>query len=152
MKMLHPTIVHVALLFLSCQANAQLDLRVMIDPSTLKFFDPKSAFNATSDIITEEDGKPVVMPIKVAIMGNLTRLEMGITKVRGGKCTSDEALVAYRKDMTTAGSAESVSIFNPNKKCSYMILPRLKAYLQTPIPEKEMEEIKKRQQAEKMES
>ena len=152
MKTMHRTIFPViALLFLSCQARAQLDLRIMLDPAALKFFDRQSAFSANAEVITQEDGKPDVMPVKIAILGNLTRVEMDITKERGGE-SSDEEMAGYRKHMAAAGSAESVSIFNPDKKCAFMNLPRLKVYLQTPIPEKEMKEIEQRPKAEQMES
>jgi len=144
----------IALLVFGYQASAQLDLRIMLDPSVLKFFDQKSAFSANAEVITEVDGKPDVMPVKIAILGNLTRVEMDITQERGGKAGDEvmaEVMAGYRKDMKTAGSAESVSIFNPDKKCTFLILPRLKAYLQTPILEKEMAEIKQRPKAEKIE-
>ena len=144
MKTMHRTMLPVvAFLFLSCQARAQLDLRILLDPSALKFFDQKSAFSANAEFIIQEDGKPDVMPIKIAILGNLTRVEMDITKERGAK-SSDDVMAAYRKDMATAGSAETVSIFNPDKKCTFLVLPRLKVYLQAPIPEKEIVEIKQR--------
>jgi hypothetical protein len=139
-----------ALVFLSCQARAQLDLRMMLDPSMLKFFDPKSAFSANAEFTTQEGRESTVWPVKIAILGNLTRLEMDITKERGPR-SSDEGTAAYFKDMRTAGSAESVSIFNPDEKCSFLILPRLKVYVQTPLPEKAMEEMKQRPKAAKVE-
>jgi Domain of unknown function (DUF4412) len=139
-----PAFAHLLLIY---QAQAQFYQPIMIDPSALKFFDEKSAFNANAEFIAEEDGKPVVTPLKIAILGNLTRVEMDISKVRGGKASVTE----YYRDMKTAGSAESVSIFNPDKKCAFTILPRLKAYLQTPIPEKELEEMKHRPKAVKIE-
>src|SRR6185369_9696837 len=61
----------IALLVWGYQASAQLDLRIMLDPSALKFFDQKSAFSANAEVITEVDGKPDVMPVKIAILGNL---------------------------------------------------------------------------------
>jgi hypothetical protein len=91
------------------------------------------------------------MPVKIAVLGNLTRLEMDITKQRGPK-SSDEVLVSYFKDMKTAGSDESVSIFNPDKKSTFLILPRLKVYLQTPIPKEQLEQVRRRPLAEKTES
>src|ERR1041385_1146835 len=99
----------ITLLLLSHQAEAQFYLPIMIDPSALKFFDERSSFNSNAEFITQEDGKPLVMPVKIAILGNLTRVEMDISKVRGGKASVAE----YYQDMKTAGSAESVSIFNP---------------------------------------
>ena len=114
----------IALLVFGYQASAQLDLRIMLDPSVLKFFDQKSAFSANAEVITEVDGKPDVMPVKIAILGNLTRVEMDITQERGGKAGDEvmaEVMAGYRKDMKTAGSAESVSIFNPDKKCTNVV-------------------------------
>lgn len=105
---------------------------------------------ASAEFITKTDGKPDVMPVKIAIFGNMTRVEMDITKEQGGKA-SDEIMAGYYKDLKTAGSAESVSIFNPTKKCMYLVLPRLKAYLQTPIPEKQLEELKQRPDAKRSE-
>jgi hypothetical protein len=138
------------LLFLGYQAGAQFYRPIALDPAALKFFDPNSAFIANAEVITEADGKPEVMPVKIAILGNMTRVEMDITKEQGGK-SSDQVMAAYFKDMKTAGSAESVSIFNPDKKCTFTVLPRLKAYLQTSIPEKELEEMKLRPGAKKVE-
>src|SRR5262245_47241182 len=133
MKTMKRTILPViALLVLSTQGRAQLDLRIMLSPPMLKFFDQKSAFSANAELIMDDSSKPSVMTIKMAISGNLTRVEMDITKGTGGTF-SNELVVAYRKQMITAGSAESVSVFNPDKKCIYLILPRLKVYLQTQI-------------------
>jgi hypothetical protein len=140
----------IALMFLSCQARAQFYLPIIINAATLKFFDPKSAFSASGEYVTETDGKPDVMPVKISILGNLTRVEMDITKERGGKSSLKE-MAAYLKDLKTAGSAESVSIFNPDKKCTITILPRLKAYLQIPIPEQDLQEMKQRPKAKKTE-
>jgi hypothetical protein len=140
----------IVLLPISYQAEAQYYQPIMLDPSALKFFDRNSAFIANAEMITETDGKPDIMPVKIAILGNMTRVEMDITKRQGGN-TNDDVMASYLADLKTAGSAESVSIFNPDKKCTFTILPRLKAYVQAPIPEKEMEEMKQRPKAETIE-
>ena len=151
MKSMLRTILPVfTLLFLSYQAGAQFYQPIALDPGALKFFDPNSAFIAKAEVITETDGKPDVMPVKIAVLGNMTRVEMDITKERGGK-SSGQVMAGYFNDMKTAGSAESVSIFNPDKKCTFTVLPRLKAYLQTSIPEKELVEMKLRPGAKKVE-
>jgi hypothetical protein len=90
------------------------------------------------------------MPVKIAVLGNMTRVEMDITKGHEGE-TNDDVMVSYYADLKTAGSAESVSIFNPDKKCTFIILPRLQTYLQTPIPGQAVGEIKQRPKAEKVE-
>lgn len=141
----------IALLFLCHYAGAQFYQPIMIDPSVLKFFDPNSAFVANAEYVMQPDGNSGAMPIKIAILGNRTRLEMDVTKNQGGKAP-DEVMAGYFKDLKTAGSAESVSIFNPDKKYIYIVLPRLKAYLQTPIPEEQMDGIKQRPKADKNES
>jgi hypothetical protein len=132
------------------QARAQFYQPIAIDASFLKFFAESTAFAATAEFITQTDGKPHVMPVKVAIVGNMARVEMDITQEKGGKA-SDDVMAGYYKDLRTAGSAEAVSIFNPSKKCTYIILPRLKAYLQTPIAEEQLEQLKKRPKSERTE-
>src|SRR5260221_996592 len=100
------------LLFLSDQARDQFYQPIALDPGALKFFDPNSAFIAKAEVITETDGKPDVMPVKIAVMGNMTRVEMDITKERGGK-SSDQVMAGYFKDMKTAEPAETLSTFYP---------------------------------------
>src|SRR5258706_10741694 len=151
MKIILRTILPVfTLMFLNYQAGAQFYRPITIDPAALKFFEQNSVFGANAEFVNETDGKPYVMPVKIAILGNLARVEMDITKEQRGK-SSDEVMAGYFKDLKTAGSAESVSIFNPDKKCTFTVLPRLKAYLQTSIPEKELGEMKLRPGAEKVE-
>ena len=136
-----------ASLSLIIQARAQFYQPIAIDASLLKFFGENTTLAAKAEFITQTDGKPDVMPVKIAILGNMARVEMDITEQKGGK-DSDEVMAGYYKDLKTAGSAEAVSIFNPSKKSTYIILPRLKAYLQTPIPEEQLEQLKKRPKSE----
>jgi len=136
-----------ASLSLIIQARAQFYQPIVIDASLLKFFGENTAFAAKAEFITQTDGKPDVMPVKIAILGNMARVEMDITQRKGGRA-SDDVMAGYYEDLKTAGSAEAVSIFNPSKKSTYIILPRLKAYLQTPIPDKELEQLKKRPKSE----
>lgn len=125
------------------QAKAQFYQPITIDASLLKFFGENTAFAAKAEFITQTDGKQDVMPVKIAILGKMARVEMDITQQNGGKA-SDEVMTGYYNDLKTAGSAEAVSIFNPTQKSTYIILPRLKVYLQTPIPAEQLEQLKER--------
>lgn len=140
----------IALLSLSYEADSQFYQPIMLDPSVLKFFDQNSSFIADAELVTPTDGKPNVMPVRIAVLGNMTRVEMDATKGQQG-ITNDDVITSYLADLKTAGSAESVSIFNPEKKCTFTILPRLKVYLQAALPEKVMEQIKHWPKAEKLE-
>jgi hypothetical protein len=140
----------IAPLLLGHQAGAQFYQPITFDPALLKFLDADSAFTASADFVTQADGKPDIMPLKIAILGSMTRVEMDITKEQGGKA-SDEVMAGYYKDLKTAGSAESVSIFNPARKCTYIILPRLRAYFEAPIPQQQVQELKQRPKVQKTE-
>lgn len=57
----------------------------------------------------------------------------------------------YVAKMETTGSAQSVTIFNPVKQSEFVILPRLKCYVQTAIPANVRDELKRRPKSEKLE-
>lgn len=122
----------------------------MIDPSLLKFFDTNSNFSADAEFISKTGVETDVMPAKIAILGSMTRVEMDMTRT-SKRTPSDDAEASYIKDLKTAGAAESVSIFNPDKKCTYKIMPSLKAYLLMPMRQKELDQMKQRPEARRTE-
>lgn len=132
-------------------AIAQFYPPLVIDASMMKFFDANSAFSASVDFIqiNPSNGKAGIRwPVRLAILDGKTRVEMDITKAAGKHVAGWEEYVAKMK---TAGSSESVSIFNPDTKSVYIMLPRLKAYVENSIPTKAIEQMKKRPVTRKIE-
>jgi hypothetical protein len=78
----------------------------------------------------------------MAVLNGMTRLEMDVSKTEQGGV--DPAILEYYDNMRSAGSAESVTIFNPEKKSVFTILPRQKAYMEQPIPADGLAELKRR--------
>ena len=124
--------------------HAQFYRPVIIDSSMLKFLDVSNSFSATME--TEMDGK---LAVQVAIRDGMSRVDMDITKVEQKE--SDSVMKEYFADLKKVGTVESASIFNPNQKSMFTILPKLKVYLQQPIPDDALEQLKRRPKPERVE-
>lgn len=134
--------------------NAQFYPPIVLDPSLTKFFDPDCAFSASVEFIRRgpNGSEADRWPVRVAMRNGMTRVEMDITKAKSAHpAQSGEIWKEYVESMKTAGSAEAVSIFNPGKKSTLIILPRLKSYVQTALPADAADQIKKRPANEKVE-
>jgi len=137
---------------LAISAQAQFYPPITFDPSVVKFFDESSAFSATMEVITKSNGKDDRWPVRVAVLKGMTRVDMDITQAEKSSKSQDDGIWRdYVNDMKKAGSAESASILNPRKKSVFTVLPRLKVYLQTPIADKDLDELKNRPKSEKVE-
>ena len=118
-----------------------------IDPSLTKFLDKESAFSATLEVTSRAAGYR--WTVHMALFKGRTRVEMDISNLQQDQ--KDPIWVDYVANMKKAGSAESVSIFNPDMKSVLTVLPHLKAYTENPIPEDALAQIKKRPVAAKVE-
>src|SRR5438105_11814174 len=135
-------------------ATAQFYPPIILDPSLSKFFDPNSTFSASVEFIRRSPNGSEAdrWPVRIAMRHGMTRVEMDITKARSAHpAQSGEVWKEYVQRMKTAGSAEAVSIFNPAKKSAFIILPRLKSYVQTALPADAADQLKKRPKSEKVE-
>jgi hypothetical protein len=149
-------IVTLFVLFLGAVAtpvSAQFYPPIVLDPSLNKFFEPDSAFSASVEFIRPSPaGKADRWPVRVAMSKGMTRVEMDITQAKSDHpAQSGQVWNEYVERMKAAGSSEAVSIFNPAKKSAFIILPRLKSYLQTALPADAIDQIKKRPKSEKVE-
>ncbi len=140
------TLFNVALVAVATPATAQFYTPIVLDPSLTKFFDPDSAFRASVEFIRRSpDGSTDRWPVRVAMLKGMTRIEKDITQAKSDRSAEmGEVWKEYVEMMKTAGSSEAVSIFNPGKKSAFIILPRVKSYIQTPIPDDAVDQLKKR--------
>jgi len=120
---------------------------MVIDPSLLKFLPEDGSFTAAVEINSRIP--TYRWPVRMTVMNGMTRLEMDVSKMEQGGV--DPAIREYYDNMRRAGSAESVTVFNPEKKSVFTILPRLKAYTEQPIPADALAELKRRPKAKKAE-
>jgi len=118
-----------------------------IDPSLLKFLPEDAAFTATLDVSSRAESYR--WPVRVAFLKGHTRVEMDISKMEQGR--KEQTWTEYVGQMKQAGSAESVSIFSPDKKSIFTLLPTLKAYMEQPIPADALGQLNKRPKAQKVE-
>jgi hypothetical protein len=135
-------------------ATAQFYPPIVLDSSLTKFFDPDCAFTASVEFIRRgpNGNEADRWPVRVSIRDGMTRVEMDITKARSAHpAQSGEVWKEYVESMKTAGSAEAISIFNPAKRSAFIILPRLKSYVQTALPADAADQLKKRPKSEKVE-
>src|SRR6266496_2421029 len=134
-------------------ASAQFYPPIVLDPSLTKFFAPDSAFSASVEFIRKNPaGKADRWPIRVVVSKGMSRVEMDITQAKSDHpAQSGQVWKEYVESMKAAGSAEAVSIYNPTKKSMFIILPRLKSYVQTALPAEAVDQIKKRPKSEKVE-
>jgi hypothetical protein len=136
--------------FVAVTTQAQFYPPMTFDPSLAKFFEEGIAFSANMEVITTLPNTK--WPVRVALLKGMTRIDMDITQMEDRTSPAEaEAWKHYVGNMKKAGSAESVSIFNPSRKSLFIVLPRLNAYLQKPIEEKQLDELKKRPKYEKTE-
>ena len=128
--------------------------QVMLDPQVTKFLNEGLEFSGDLELLLNyENGKPDRWPVHIAVAGGLTRVEMDITQLETPNPVDLEnySQKQYYTDMKKAGAAESVAIFNPRRKCAFTILPKLKIYVENPIPKDQLAELKKRPKATKVE-
>ena len=157
MKMIRYTFaVILGLVSMAVSAFAQFYPPITIDPSLMKFLPEDAAFTATLEVNSREQSYR--WPVRVAVLKGQTRVEMDISKMeKDGKGQEPKDEVGqkvwtdYVGQMKQAGSAESVCIFNPDRKCVFTMLPILKAYMEQPIPEDALSQLKKRPKAQMVE-
>src|SRR5262245_58666553 len=128
-------------------ASAQFYPPLVFDSSLTKFLDHDCAFSASVEFIRRgpNGNEADRWPVRVAMRDGMTRVEMDITKAKSQHpVQSDPMWKEYIENMKTAGSAEAVSIFNPAKESAFIILPRLKSYVQTALPADAADQLKKR--------
>jgi hypothetical protein len=135
------------LCLLALPATGQFYPPLTIGPSLLKFLPEETAFTATLDVSSRAEAYR--WPVRVAFLKGQTRVEMDISKMEQDR--KEPTWTEYVGQMKQAGSAESVSVFSPDKKCVFTILPALKAYMEQPIPEDALSQLKKRPRAQKVE-
>ncbi|HEY5909627.1 MAG TPA: hypothetical protein VJA21_03375 [Verrucomicrobiae bacterium] len=134
---------------LNIPALGQFYSPLTIEPSLLKFLPEGAAFTATLEVEARNQTPTLHWPVYGAIRGGMSRVEMDVSKMGDGK--ADHSWQGYVELMQQAGSAECVTIFNPDRKCLFTVLPRLKAYMEQPIPEAALEELKRKPNAQRVE-
>ena len=125
---------------LAVSAAAQTYPPVMLDPALLKFFPEDAAFSAALEI--SSSAPTYRWPVKIAVRGLRTRVEMDIAQMQ--EQAVEKAWTNYVSKMAVAGTAKSIRIFNPDRRCLYTLWPQLKGYVEDPIPADALAELAKR--------
>jgi len=133
--------------FLAIPAVGQFYSPMTIDPSLLKFLPEDAAFTAKVEVTSRAPAYR--WPVRVVLFKGMTRVEMDISKMAADQ--TEKRWADYVGQMQKAGSAESVTIYNPDRKCVFTVLPRIKAYTQQPIPDNALAQLKQWPKAQKVE-
>lgn len=120
---------------------------MMFDASLLKFLPEDAAFTATVEVTSRSPA--FHWPVRVAFLKGQTRVEMDVSKMEQDR--KDPTWTDYVAQMNQAGSAQSVSIYTPQRKCAFTVLPILKAYMEQPIPADALSQLKRRPKPRKVE-
>jgi len=94
-----------------------------------KLFGENTAFSA--DIVLQmetAEGKPTVLPGKMAFNGGDSRLEINLANAKGNSIGTD-----FADRMKSMGMDTTVTISRPEKKIAYLIYPGLSAYIETKL-------------------
>src|SRR5262249_27357766 len=102
---------------------------VGIGPDLTKFLGETNAFAAT----TEFSAGPSRLMLRFFYLDGMTRAEMDMTQLKGGPELDEE----FKAMMRQAGTAEVITIFDPRKAVRLTIYPRLKSYVQMPLPKEQ---------------
>jgi hypothetical protein len=98
------------------------------DGAMTKLFGDNDTFSATMDFhITQPSGKEMMMPGKIANMGDKSRFDMDMSNMQGVDIPPQAA--AQMKQM---GMSRMSAISRRDKKLSYIIYPDMKAYVEMP--------------------
>lgn len=136
-----------SLWLLAIPAAAQFYPPMTLDPSLTKFLPDDAAFTALVEVSSR--AQAYRWPVRAAFLNGRTRVEMDIAKMKHDRKL--EGWEDYVGQMQQAGSAESISIYNPAQKRTLTILPRLKAYMEQPIPAEALSQLKSRPKARRVE-
>ena len=116
---------------------------LVLDGHFLQFIDENMAFSSAMDASPTFQGPDVHWPVKVAVLKGMTRVDMDITDV-----TQKSKPLYFSKEMAAAlrqaGNSEYYTIFNPSRKAKYLVVPKLKIYLETSLADKEIRAFNER--------
>ena len=101
-----------------------------MDKAMAKLFGEHKNFSADMLMENKTARGVLSMPGKMAFSEGKSRLEMDMTKIKGGEMPPGAA-----EQMKQMGMGEMVSISRPDKKESYLIYPGLKSYVAVPTEE-----------------
>lgn len=132
---------------LASPVHGQFYPPMIFDPPLMKFLPEGAAFSATMEVSSGVEAYR--WPVHVAFLNRMTRVEMDIAKMEGGR--RPEGWADYVKQMQRAGSAEAVSIFNPDRQRVFILVPQLKAYTEQPIAPEALAQLGRRPKAKTVE-
>jgi hypothetical protein len=98
-----------------------------------KLFGDQPGFSATMEMQSAASpGETMTIPGKIAFLEGKSRFEMDLGQGRGSRMPPNAAA-----QMKTMGMDKMITIMRPDKKVSYVIIPGLKAYAETPLTDPE---------------
>lgn len=140
-------LITLCLWLLALPAAGQFYPPMTIDPSLLKFLPEDAAFTANLEVSSRAPAYR--WPVRATFLKGQTRVEMDISRMEQEQ--KEPTWTDYVGQMKQAGSAQSVSVFSPERKCAFTMLPALEAYMEQPIPEDALSQLKKRPKVQKVE-
>ncbi len=131
---------------LTCSVSGQFYPQIRLYPELARLFDNDFDFTGNVEAVSlHSNVKTDTWPLRVAVAGNFTRVEMDITQMKSEHpAQNGKDWQEYVGNMSKAGSAESVWIFNPRMKLMFTLLPKLKIYAEEPIPDDMLAQLKTR--------
>jgi hypothetical protein len=111
-----------------------------INAAFVKLFAPATAFTARAEtqVFDATQKETVRMPIEWAALDGKVRLELNLEQM-----TSKEMTPATLANLKQAGMSRIISVFRPDKQCSYVIYPGVQSYLNIPLAKGEAEALQK---------
>ena len=102
--------------------------------STAKLFGDNKAFTGTMELQANSPQGPVTVPGKIYYLDGKARFEMDLAETKSPALPPGAAA-----QMKSMGMDKMIVISHPEKKVSYMIYPGLKAYVEMPLQDSEVE-------------
>ena len=111
-----------------------------VDAAFLKLFGAVTTFTARADtqVFDETQKETVRMPIQWAALDSKVRLEVDLEQM-----TSKDMSPSTLASLKQAGMTRIVSVFRPDKQCTFVIYPGVQSYLSIPLAKGESEALEK---------
>jgi hypothetical protein len=111
-----------------------------VNAAFVKLFGTVGAFTAKVEtrVLDRSQNQVLLMPMDFAALDNKVRLEIDLAQVQNKEFSA--STIASLKQ---AGMDHLVSIFRPDKKCTYLIYPGVQSYQELPLAKGEAEAFEK---------
>ena len=111
-----------------------------VNAALSKLFGEVKAFSAQCEVkvYDKNQQEKVVTPMDFALLDNNIRVEIDMSQMK-----NKDVPAAAAASMKQFGMDRVVSVIRPDKKASYIIFPGLQAYVNLPLPKKDLDTYEK---------